>query len=582
MLFASIIALSACLDDALLGQSVDYTIQGVSDDSDVKEYLDTIITDRTVEAIAYDAGTASFERAETAREQSIEADLLKALKAKGFYDARVQFEDNQSQALTGIYTIDTGEIFTISDVTIEPENMAQYFNNDSVSANQPLKALPILNAQAKLYENVQKDKCYFSINVDHEVILNKNTKTAALKYIVDVGAPATFGKTTFQGQESVKDSYLKNLMPWKEGACFRREKIISLRNALLQTGLFVRADSTLPEAPDENGNVDITITLKERAHRSVKAGVSYYTDEGAGIVLGWEHRNLRGGGEKLNAELNMSQINQSLDADFSQPYFLRKDQSLELSTALRMQDTDAFEETALDLGASIKRQFTKTLSGNTGVNLTFSEITDEESTDTFGLVSFPNSILFDNRDDPLDPHKGWQLKASIEPFYDVLGQSDPFTKFEAGGRTYIDLSDKPDIVLAVRANAGSIVGGSVDDIPATERFYAGGGGSIRGFGYQEVGPFNDGDPSGGRSLVTSAAEFRWKFTKTLGAVAFVDAGSVSESVSPDMSDLSIGAGLGMRYYTDFGPLRFDVAIPINQRENLDQNYQFYISIGQAF
>ena len=105
---------------------------------------------------------------------------------------------------------------------------------------------------------------------------------------------------------------------------------------------------------------------------------------------------------------------------------------------------------------------------------------------------------------------------------------------------------------------------------------------MRGFGYQEVGPYEDDRPTGGRSIVTGSTELRYKFTDTLGGVTFIDAGSVSDSVTPDLDNLSFGVGVGLRYYTDFGPLRFDVAVPLNQKDELDQNYQFYISIGQAF
>jgi|TARA_R110002126_G_scaffold279836_1_gene426918 translocation and assembly module TamA len=582
-LLVGVLALSGCFKSVLpFSQNTDYKIVGLEADKAVQSYAQKIITERLAESIAYEEGTQDFERAETVREETIAADLLKALKARGYYGAKVVYHDDEAESLKGVYDVKAGDMYTVSSLSITPENARQHFDFTIIDEGEPLKALPVLNAQNKLYEAAQKDQCYFSLNVEHSVILDEVNKTGALSYAVEMGPSATFGAVTFEGQRSVKDSYLREFISWKEGECFRQEKISALRTKLLETGLFVRADAALPAAPNETGVVPVTIQLKERVHRSVKAGVSYYTDEGAGVTLGWEHRNIFGGGEKLETALNINQINQSVDANFIKPFFLRKDQSLEMNSALRQQDTDAYEETAFDLGAGLKRQLNKRLSASTGIQLTFSEITDEDDTQTYGLLSFPNSILFDNRDNPLDPHRGWQLKAGIEPFYDVLGESDPFAKFEAGARTYIDFGTTSDLVLALRANLGSIVGASSDNIPATERFYAGGGGSVRGFGYQEVGPVDGGDPTGGRSAVTGATELRLKFTQTLGGVAFIDGGSVSESAAPDFDNLSFGAGLGFRYYTDFGPLRFDVAVPLNEKENLDQNYQFYISIGQAF
>ncbi len=583
IVFVSTAGLAGCLRDVIpFTQRADYQITGVESDKETQDYLNKILQERVAENIDYEEDSADFQRAETAREQLIAADLVKALKAKGYYDAQVDYTDNKEKSLTGQYEITPGEIYSLSSISVAPEGFRKFLTPEIIKTGEALEAQAVLKAQTALYDSIQKNKCYFSVDVTHSVILDEETKTADLTYNITLGPEVKFGPAIFEGQESVEESYLRKMVPWKEGDCFRQEKIRNLLNKILATGLFVRADSSLPEAPSPDARVPVTIQLKERAPRSVKAGFSYYTDEGAGATLGWEHRNILGSGEKLDIELNISQINQSLKADFTKPYFLRKDQSLEINSALRQQDTDAFEETAFEIGSSVKRQIHKRLQANLGVQFTFSEIVDEDDRHTYGLLSFPGGLTYDNRDNPLDPHKGWYLTGDIEPFYDMLGESDPFTKLEAGSRTYLDIGGTPDLVLALRANIGSLIGSDTADIPAVERFYGGGGGSIRGFGYQQVGPFENGDPTGGRSIVTSSAEFRLKFSDTFGGVAFVDAGSVSENSAPDFDNLAVGAGVGARYYTGFGPLRFDVAVPLNQKENLDQNYQFYISIGQAF
>lgn len=582
-LFLCAFTLSGCLDDiSPFSQKTDYSIQGLDENAEVKEYLGKILNENLAEDIDFDEGSDDFLRAEKTREELIVADLKKALRAKGYYDSDVEYVDDEGQPLKGEYIVDQGALYTIGSITVVPKDEFDNFDFETINAGEPLEAQKVLDAQNVLFENVQADNCYFSLDVTHKVFLNETEKTASIEFEVARGPKATFGPAIFTGHESVKDSYLRKMVTWEEGGCFRQEKIRALRTKLLESGLFVRADSVLPDAPDENGEVPVTIELKERVHRSVKAGASYYTDEGAGITLGWEHRNFLGAGEKLDAELKLNQLNQSLDVNFTKPFFLKKNQSLLANAAIRQQDTDAFEETAFDIGASVKRQINKRLALNVGTQFTFSEITDEDDTETYGLLSFPVSVVFDNRDNQLDPHKGWYLNASAEPFYDMLGESDPFFKLEAGARTYFHFLEDPDLVLALRGNVGSLVGNDTAEIPATERFFAGGGGSIRGFGYQQVGPFEDGDPTGGRSVITSSSELRMKFTETLGGVAFVDMGSVSESTTPDFDNLSFGAGVGVRYFTGFGPLRFDVAVPLNQKEDLDQNYQFYISIGQAF
>lgn len=567
----------------LFSQKTNYTLDGLGTDHPVLEvYLQEILDDRLSEDIDLDEGSEEFARAESYREYTISGDLGVAMKAKGFYDGEVTFVDDPENPLSGTYQITPGEQYKISRILYRPEEYQDSFDLGYLHEGSPLDAEMVLKTQEALKEVIGKDKCYFTLNVGHEVILDPDTQMAELTYVLEVGDEAQFGEVIFEGATSVENEYLQKLVHWERGDCFRAPRIERLKSRLMDTGLFSRVESILPEAPDENGIVPVTISLQERAHRSIKGGLSYYTDEGAGVTLGWEHRNFLGQAEKLSALLTASEIKQSLVFEFSKPYFLRDDQTLSLNTGIRQQDTDAFKELGFDAGAKISRKFNRNLTGSAGVNFSLSEIEDSFGRETYGLVSFPTSLVFDNRDNALDPQKGWLLNLNVKPVMDAFGQSDPFTKIEAGARTYIKPMDGAEFVLALRADTGTILGGDIDTIPATERFFAGGGGSVRGFGYQEVGPYLDGEPSGGLSFATGSIELRTKFTETLGAVAFLDGGSVSETTSPDFSTFAIGAGAGLRYYTGFGPIRFDVAVPLNEKENLDQNYQIYISIGQAF
>jgi len=137
--------------------------------------------------------------------------------------------------------------------------------------------------------------------------------------------------------------------------------------------------------------------------------------------------------------------------------------------------------------------------------------------------------------------------------------------------------------MAGKLSGGVLVGGSeLQDIPTTRRFYAGGGGSVRGYSYQEISPDNDaGDATGGRSYIVSSVEARIKLTETIGIVPFIDAGVVSPDMAPDFSDIRAGAGIGLRYATPFGPLRLDVAMPLKKYED-GNSFGIYAGIGQSF
>ena len=584
---AAICMLPACSLDWPFSQKEHYTITGASEDADLDNYLGIILKDRLETKIEETKDEALNERRETYREQQIKTDLVRAMEAKGYYDGKVKYSDNTGEKFTGEYQVEPGVKYTISSVKVSPNSFSQHLRGRHIQPGSTLDALNVLTEQKKIQDRIAKGRCYFSLKVDNAVILDRQKHTGSLTYNVTAGPEGNFGRVTFTGQKNVHLSYLEKLVPWKEGDCYQSSKVETLKTSLLESGLFSGADIILPKAPEADGTVPLAINLTERAARTVKAGASYYSDEGLGILLGWEHRNFLGEAEKLAIDLNLSSLKQSLAAKLTKPFFLRKDQDLSLNADLRRQDTDAFEEVGIGLGADITRKFTEYLSGTGGVAFNLSQITDktdpEESEDLYALVSTPFSLTYDNRNNKLDPTKGWLLTGSVEPFWDALGESDPFLKSQLGGSTYFAFDRRARYVLAVRAGVGSILGSEAVNIPPTERFYAGGGGSVRGYGYQEVGPKNDnGDPSGGRSSITASTEFRVKFTDKIGGVAFVDAGSVSDKIFPELSNLAIGAGVGARYYTGFGPLRFDIAVPLTQKEDLDQNYQFYISIGQAF
>lgn len=567
--------LSGCVADRLNFWSDDdlhkrYEVTGLDDGDPVQSYITSVVTNGLSDA------PTNQDDVDYAQE-AVRLDVLKAMRSKGYYDAAVTYQEGD----VGLYNVVAGDMTRIKSIKVTPRSYSKYLKNLSVSVDDPLSASVVLGAQSALHKELQVENCAFALEVGHKVLLDPTTRMADLTFYVTQGQAASFGAAIFSGQGSVKDDYLHQMVSWKQGDCFRHDTIASVREKIMATGLFANVDIKLPEQAQNGGVIPVEFVLKEKLHRSVRAGVSYYTDEGPGAVLGWEHRNFLGAGEKFNADLTLSLREQSLKTTLTKSPFLRKGQSIAFNAFLDREDTDAYETLGMGAGFGVKRSLGTNFSGRVGADIKVTRIKDESAnTDNFALLSPFASLLYDSRDDTLDPHKGWVLSGSLHPFVDVLGQSNPFIKAKIGAQSYYNVHDK--VVLAGRLNIGSIVGANTDDIPATERFYAGGGGSVRGFGYQEVGPFEDNDPVGGRSLVEGSAEIRFKMTDTLGAVAFVDAGQVDDRVSPSFDNLSVGAGVGFRYYTDFGPLRLDVGVPLSGKDNTEQNFQVYISIGQAF
>ncbi|MCG8653085.1 MAG: outer membrane protein assembly factor [Pirellulales bacterium] len=277
-----------------------------------------------------------------------------------------------------------------------------------------------------------------------------------------------------------------------------------------------------------------------------------------------------------------AQLEQSLSAELFKPHFQRLDQNLTTSVSAHRNDTEAFEEQALTSRLSIERPLDEHWRGSLGALFEIAKIEDEDGDRRSVITGAPAGLNYDTTDDVLDPSKGVRLAFQVMPAVALGGRTATFVSATVGGSTYHDLFGDRRLIAAGRAEVGSIAGAARQDIPATHRLYAGGAGSIRGYDFQTVGPLDSGDPVGGRSLVELNAELRFRISEDFGIVPFIDGGSAFSDSIPGGESLRWAAGLGLRYYTAIGPIRLDVARPLNRRDDIDDSFEFFISIGQAF
>ena len=202
----------------------------------------------------------------------------------------------------------------------------------------------------------------------------------------------------------------------------------------------------------------------------------------------------------------------------------------------------------------------------------------------YEMFGLPLSASWSDANSLLDATKGSRITFSATPYVGKYKANFTALRTRMDASTYLPLIGKDELVLALKGAIGSVWGVEADDVPPSVRFYSGGGGSVRGYAYQSLGPRNaEKSPLGGNSVLEVSVEPRWKITETLGIVAFLDGGMVYDD-TPDFTfgqGMRWGAGVGFRFYTAIGPLRFDVATPLNPRKD-DERIQFYISIGQSF
>jgi translocation and assembly module TamA len=265
----------------------------------------------------------------------------------------------------------------------------------------------------------------------------------------------------------------------------------------------------------------------------------------------------------------------------------RRDRSLSLRSALFSEDRDAFFNRGAEIGVAIERETTliwqKRWTYRVGAEALFTQERDRSGIQTslrdYVIAAAPATVAFDATDDLLDPREGVRFEAHLSPEASLRDQVFGYAVAQLGVSGYFPASDR--VVLAGRALVASIAGSARRNIAPSRRLYAGGGGSVRGFGFQDIGPLDtDGNPIGGRSKIEGSLESRFRFGD-FGAAVFADVGQVYTSSAPGFDDLRVGVGGGLRYYTSFGPIRVDAARALARRDN-EPEVAVYVSIGQAF
>jgi translocation and assembly module TamA len=525
------------------------------------------------------------QRAEADRPQ-----MEQALRSRGYFDAEISVAiDTHGKPVRVLFGVSPGPLYRLHDVKIEvtpptPALKLPSLEKLKIAPGEPAVSQTILDAESTLLARILAQGHALAKFGQRQAIVNHETRVMDLTLVVEPGPVVRFGQVRIAGLKTVNESAVRRRLPWQAGEVITPKRVEAGRTALVDSQLFSSVKIDLGTTPGADGRLPVTVNLLESKHRSIGAGVDYRTDEGPGGNVSWEDRNLFGNGERLQIALDGSAIGGHLSANFRKPDIWERDQALIAGSQLAYQNTDAFRSRSASANVGLERQLAKGMTISAGPAFRAAKIHDVNGdNDIFGLVSLPVIWRWDRSNNLLNPTRGGRLAVQNEPFTDVFGNDLTFNKTQVSYTHYFKVLDHPGVVLAGRTAVGTLFGASRSEVPADLRFYAGGGGSVRGFKYQSAGRLDsDHNPLGGRSLLELSGEVRLRLTETIGAVAFVDAGSDFSSTVPDMSEpLRVGAGPGLRYFSPIGPVRLDVGFPVNPRPS-DDAFQVYVSLGQAF
>lgn len=421
-----------------------------------------------------------------------------------------------------------------------------------------------------------------------EIVADHPARRIRADLTLDPSRQLRFGPLVVLSESDVRRERILDIAGLPEGEVFSPEEVRLATERLRRTGAFAAVALSEAEEIGPDDTLAINAQTTDAAKRRLGFGAELATNEGLTLSAHWLHRNLLGGAESLRFDAEISGIggtfggtNYTLGARFERPATFNEDTDFYALALLEQLDETSYFSRQFDLEAGVERIASAERTYTLGVGLRTAKTRDVFGENTYTLLTLPLSAEFDYRDDPLNAKSGHYLKAEMLPFLALEG-SDNGVRSYVDGRAYRTFGSARPVTFAVRGQLGSVYGPDLARAPADYLFYSGGGGTVRGQEYESLGVEVAGGTSGGRSFAGLSGEVRVGVTDSIGIVGFADAGYIGEEEFPDGSGTwHSGAGLGLRYNTPIGPIRFDVAVPLSGPET-DEDFQVYIGIGQSF
>ena len=525
--------------------------------------------------------------------------LAELLRAQGYYDASVE---PRIETRTGAYAVELAAVpgarYRFESVELpgldqaagdEATRLREAF---AVKAGDPVVADKVIAAGVAL-QIALDERGFATARVgEQDIVVDHQTQVARLVLPVTPGPVAKFGSIRVTGQPPFSARHVGIIARFKAGDRYEKSEVDDLRRALVATGLVAAVEVT--QVPrDEGRTIDLAVKLDPAPMRTIAGELGYGTGEGLRAEASWQHRNLFNPEGALTVRGVAGTQEQLVAVSLRRNNWRRRDQVLNAQALASHVNRKAYDANTVSISGGLERQsnfiWQKKWTWSLGAELI---ATDERDTvastglprrRTFFIAALPGSLGYDGSDDLLDPTTGFRILGRLSPELSFQGGAFPYARAQIDLSAYRPLSGR--VVVAGRVRLGSILGAGRDDIAPSRRFYAGGGGSVRGYGYQRLGPRDvDGDPIGGRSLAEFSLEARIKlnaFGGNFGVVPFIDGGTLSTRALPDFTQWQFAVGLGARYYSSFGPIRIDVGTPLN-RQTRDSRIAVTVSLGQAF
>jgi translocation and assembly module TamA len=541
--------------------------------------------------------------------------------------------DNESEVKI---TFSLGQLYHLRKVQLEGDVPPEAAKALKLESGAPAIAADVLAASDRLLTELQ-DEGYAFAKVDKPIAYeDPPNRVLDVTLRVTTGARVAIGDIRIRGLKDMKEPFVRRRLLLHTGEQYGASKVEAARKDLLALGVFSSVSVRIADKPDSQGRVPVTFVARERPQHAVSLSAAYSSDLGGSTGASWTKRNISGKADSLTLSANLinlgggtsgNGIGFDVNGKYLIPDWLVRDQSLQTSLGGIRQFLDAYDQTAYTAGVAVSRKLSSLWTVSAGFNIEKERILQHECGEkqciddgttlcvevapdlvteanqcinqrfSYTLLSLPLTAIYNTTglSSPLeDATHGMRISFGVTPTFSIGHPNTKFFVTQATGSLYFDLNNihlnktPGRSILALRALGGLAAGASEFSLPPDQRFYAGGSGTIRGYRYQSVGPlFPNGNPIGGTAINAGTIEFRQRIGMNFGTAFFVDGGNVSKNLNPLKGELKFGAGAGVRYYTPIGPIRLDVAVPIQRRSgtgvrNPDDSFEIYIGLGQAF
>jgi len=526
------------------------------------------------------------------------------LRSEGYYDGVASstvapVKDKPGEVVATI-SVTPGPRYTASSIAItqadpDPTKRAMDALTPQFAVGSPIRSVLVEGGEAQISLALPQQGYPFAKVGQRDILLDGDAHTGDYTLPLTAGPKSTFGGLQTKGDPIFSVDHLSIFPRFERGQAYDSRMTDDLRQALVGTGLFstiaIQPVDTGAKAPDGTEVVDLLVTQEKGPWHAWAGQLGYGTGQGILGTVSWTDRNLFPPEGALIPSLTVGTQEQGANLAYRRSNAGQRDKTFQISGGFDRSNYDAYNAKTFNLSVNWSRQSTpiwqKRWTYTYGAEILETDeqgaalnATDARPYRTYEIAALPIEVEYDRSNDLLNPTKGYRLLVRVSPEASIRGGIKGYARLTAQGTAYLPIGKS--IVLAGRAMVNSIEGVSnIDEIAPSRRIYAGGGGSVRGFGYQQLGPKDpQNNPIGGLTSTELAFEARYRFGN-FGIVPFVDAGRVGGNSTPGFSGLRYGTGIGGRYYTNFGPLRFDIATPI-KRQPGESKIALYISIGQAF